>query len=320
MEHPRNIRRMTSLTKSILGAYLTAVILIVIGEFISPGFDNPSHIATLLVISSLLGFVGIGQTLVVLTAGIDLSIPYVLNAGAVFLTGLHASYPHATALVVLAVLALGFIVGAINGLGIAFVRIPPMIMTLGMNTVMEGVVLIYTNGTPTGSAPRFINWMVNGRLGVLPVDLLLWIVIAALVTFTLSQTIFGRYVYAIGNSPTASYMAGLNVSRNLVLVYALSGLFSALAGCLLVGFSGYSYLGMGDAYLLPSVAIVVIGGASILGGRGNYIGSIAGAIVLTILGALLTIMNLPAAAQDILYGVVILIALMLYGKQTRNRT
>lgn len=306
--------KMDMTTRSILLAYLIAVLMFLIAGFISPGFDRFGHIGNVLVIASMLGFVGIGQTIVILTGGIDLSIPYVLNASAVFLTGYTALYPHHELLVIVLVLLGGALVGAVNGLGIAYVNIPPLIMTLGMNSVMEGIVLVYTNGTPTGSAPSILNFMVNGKWGVMPVDLIIWLVITVLVSILLAKTYFGRMVYSVGNSTPASFFSGVHIEGTLVSVYALSGLFSALAGMFLTGFSGYSYLGMGDSYLLPSVAMVVIGGASILGGRGKYVGSVAGAIILTVLATILTVVNLPIAFRNILYGLVILIALMLYGK------
>lgn len=308
-----------TMERSILMAYGFAVVLFLVGELISPGFDSVHHVLTVLVIASFVGYVGIGQTLVILTGGIDLSVAYLMNAAAVFMTGLAAAQV-APPDVVLGIVALGgAAVGLVNGIGIVWFNIPPLVMTLGMNSVLEGIVLVYTNGTPTGNAPSLIHYLVNGHWGPVPVDLVVWAVLAAAVGLMLARTVFGRHLYAVGNSVTASYLSGVNVSRTLVGTYTLAGFFAGLSGMFLTGFAGYSYLGMGDAYLLPSIAVVVIGGASILGGRGTYLGSIAGAIVITVLTTLLTILNMPVAARDILYGLVILAALLIYGRERASR-
>lgn len=307
------------LERTIVMAYGFAVVLFGIGEIISPGFIGGHHILTILVIASFVGYVGIGQTLVILTGGIDLSIAYLMNAAAVFLTGLAASRVAPPDMVFVLVALGGALVGLVNGLGIVWLNIPPLVMTLGMNSVLEGIVLVYTNGTPTGKAPGLIHYLVNGHWGPIPVDLVVWVVLTLIVEGMLSRSIFGRHVYAVGNSVTASYLSGINVSRTLIGTYMLAGFFSGLSGMFLTGFAGYSYLGMGDAYLLPSIAVVVIGGASILGGRGKYLGSIAGAIVITVLTTLLTILNMPVAARDILYGLVILAALLIYGRERVTR-
>lgn len=298
------------------GMFLALAVVLVLlgtGEAVSPGFARPDHVLTLLVISSFLGLAAAGQTLVILTGGIDLSVSWVLNAASVFLaewTLTHGNSPLPTVLVLLG--AAG--VGAVNGLGIAFLRIPPLVMTLGMNSVMEGLVLVYTNGTPQGSAPPWIRYLVDGRLGPVPVDVLVWLGVTLVLVALLGATTFGRRVYAVGNNPTVAHFSGIDVPWTLVAVYALSGLFSALAGILLTAYAEESYLGMGDAYLLPSVAAVVVGGTSILGGKGHYLGTVLGAILLTLLTTLLTVFNIPEAGRDILYGLVILATLLAYGR------
>lgn len=299
-------------------AYGFAVFLFLIGELVNANFDRPGHIFTVLVIASLVGYVGIGQTLVILTGGIDLSVAYLLNSTAVFMTGLVASHVAPIGVVLISVALGGALVGFINGLGITVFNIPPLVMTLGMNSVLEGVVLIYTNGTPTGNAPPVVSYLINGRIGPIPVDLFMWAILALIVGVLLSRTVFGGRVYAVGNSTTTSYLSGINVKGTILWTYTIAGFFTGLAGMFLAGFAGYSYLGMGDSYLLPSIAVVVIGGASILGGRGSYVGTIAGAIVIAVLTTLLTILNMPVAVQDILYGCVILIALLAYGREFRS--
>lgn len=159
-----------------------------------------------------------------------------------------------------------------------------------------------------------INAMTGKTLGI-DTSLLIWIVVIVVVSLTLSFTMFGRRVYAVGNSQRVSHLAGINVTLVTIALYALSGLFAAMAGIALAGFGGEATIGMGDPYLFQSIAAVVVGGTYILGGRGHYLGSVAGAIVLTALVSVLLTENAPNYARDIVYGVVILVILLVYGRQ-----
>jgi ribose transport system permease protein len=211
----------------------------------------------------------------------------------------------------------------VNGLGIVFFDIPPVVMTLGMNGIMQGLVLGLTGGftcaTCNSVAPPSVQTAIAGQavLG-LPNGLLVWIIVALLVGLVLSATTLGRRIYALGNNATAAYLAGVNVRAVTFIVYALGGLFAALAGIALTAFGQQATLGMGDPFLFDSIAAVVIGGTSILGGRGNYWGSIAGAIFLVVLRAVLQQYNISEAGRSIVTGVVILVALLLYGREARE--
>jgi ribose transport system permease protein len=159
---------------------------------------------------------------------------------------------------------------------------------------------------------------VHGSLFGVPAAVVLWFAVIAVVSFILSFTTFGRRTYAIGANPTASYLAGVNVRLVTVLLYALSGLFAALAGVLLVGFGGQASLGMGTPYLFQSIAAVVIGGVYMLGGRGHYLGAAAGAVTLVALVSVLLAMNMPDYGRNIIYGIVILLLLLLYGREEKE--
>jgi len=209
------------------------------------------------------------------------------------------------------ILAAGAAVGALNGAGIALFGVPPIIMTLAVNVILQGAILVYTGGTPQAVAPPLIQFLAVGRIGPLPVVAILWIALAAAASFLLSRTSFGRRLYAVGSSATVAEFSGVPIVRTTVLAYTLSGFTAALAGMLLTGYTAQAYLGMGDPYLFTSIAAVAIGGASILGGSGHYIGTIAGAFVLTILTGLLPALNLSNGALLIVYGVVILITVSL---------
>ena len=209
-------------------------------------------------------------------------------------------------------------VGLINGLGIAYLRIPSLVMTLGMNAVLAGVTLVYTNGSPQGDAPPFSRELAVGKIGgVVPWALIFWALFSAALIFLLRRTVYGKRLYAIGNNPKAAYLSGVPVRWVLVLTYTLCGLCAGLGGIMLTGYSQQSYLGMGDLYLLPAIAAVVIGGTSILGGSGGYTGTIAGAITVVLLQNVLQIVGIQPAGQQILYGLIILLMLFVYGRNAR---
>jgi ribose transport system permease protein len=183
-------------------------------------------------------------------------------------------------------------------------------MTLAMNGILQGVALLYDNGTPHGSASSGLSWFMTGHiLGIVPAVVFL----AVFVVFAnelLNRTPFGRWIYAVGNSVRAARLSGLPVDRTIVGVYALSGVCSALVGIMLVGFNGQAFNGMGDPYLLPSIAVVVVGGTAITGGRGHYFGILGGALLLTAVDIVLSGSTLPQAVREIVYGCVILGAVL----------
>lgn len=318
-----NWRQLSRSQRGTLLAYVAVIILFIIGGIYQPGFVRLDNIGQLLLLASFVGLVAAGQTFVILIGGIDLSVPWVLNAMAVLLTTASLGQDSRAWWVVPLVLALGAIIGAVNGLGIVFFDIPPVVMTLGMNGIMQGLVLGLTGGFTCAScnsvAPPSVQTAIAGQtlLG-LPNGLLVWIIVAVLVGLILSSTTLGRRIYALGNNATAAYLAGVNVRIVTFIVYALGGLFAALAGIALAAFGQQATLGMGDPFLFDSIAAVVIGGTSILGGRGNYWGSIAGAIFLVVLRAVLQQYNISEAGRSIVTGVVILAALLLYGREARE--
>jgi len=185
--------------------------------------------------------------------------------------------------------------------------VPPIIMTLATNVILQGLILVCTGGTPPPSAPPLIQFLAVGRFGPIPVIALIWAALAVAAWVLLSRAAFGRYLYALGTSRTVSEYSGVPTLRTMVLTYTISGATAALGGMLLTGYSGQAYLGMGDPYLFTSIAAVAIGGASILGGSGHYTGTIAGALVLTILSGLLPALRLSSGALLVVYGAVILL-------------
>jgi ribose transport system permease protein len=302
-------------------ALLAAVAVFIIGDFIQPGFASASGVKTVLVVSSFVGLVAAGQTFVVLIGGIDLSVPWMLNGAAVLLAVVGAGSDARAAWAIPLVLAVGLAFGAVSGLGVAYLSVPAVVMTLGMNGALQGLTLGLTGGftcaTCSSGPPPVLASIVNGSVLGIPGELIVWLAVAVVVTLVLSWTTFGRRIYATGNNPLASFLSGVNTKALTVGLYAISGFFAALAGVLLMAYGGKATLTMGDPYLFQSIAAVVVGGIYILGGRGHYLGAVGGAVTLTALVSVLLAENMPDYGRDIVYGVTVLVILLLYGRGER---
>lgn len=302
----------------ILLAYAAALLLFVLVSLYSPGFANPAHVGTLVTLTAFIGIAAIGQTTVIIGGGIDLSVPWVMNSAAILVTMLAHGQNLPLFWIVPLILAAGCAIGIVNGIGIALLRVPPIVMTMSVNVITQGLLLIVTRGFPPPLAPSALTFAAAGKLGPVPVIVLLWIVLAAIVVMIERRSVFGRYLYALGSNRTVAMLSGVPVARTTITAYAISGTTAALAGILLCGYSRQAYLGMGDPYLFTTIAAVAIGGASILGGTGSYLGTIAGTLVLTVLNGVLPIFRLEAGALRIIYGVVILLAVFMAAPALRD--
>jgi ribose transport system permease protein len=193
-------------------------------------------------------------------------------------------------------------------------------MTLGMLGVVQGALVLLTRGVPSGRAAPLLSTIVSDPLLFgLPGILFIWIGVGVVLTLVLRRTAFGFNVYAIGANEAAAALAGVPVQRTRALLFALSGLFSGFTGILLLGYTDYVFVGAGDQYMLPSIIAVVIGGTSLAGGSGGYIGTMAGAIVLILLQSILTTLNIPPFGRQIIFGLTLLALMLLYGRQRRLR-
>lgn len=209
------------------------VVLLAFAAVVQPGFVTPGNLRQQLVLASYLGIIAAGQTLVILTGGIDLSVAWNLNLSAILLTQLSAE--HSVPVGLAAALLSASLVGLVNGLGVAYLRIPSLVMTLGMNAVLGGVTLVYTNGSPQGDAPAVARELAVGRVGPVPWALVFWALFSAALIFLLRRTTYGRRLYAIGNNPKAAYLSGVPTRRVLILTYVLCGLCAGIGGVLLTG-------------------------------------------------------------------------------------
>jgi ribose transport system permease protein len=285
--------------------YGLAAIIYLVTALKSPAFFSGGKVESVFVLASVLGVLALAQQLVLTLAGVDLSLPWTMNMGAVLI----AYFAHGTALQsvggLAATLGCGLAVGLVNGLGVAVVGISPIIMTLGMNGLVEGLVQVLTNGQGFLTAPSWVRTLGSGSTLTVPNILIAWGVVAIVAVVVLGKTTTGARLYATGSGQQASLFAGLRVRRIVIAAYAFDGLLAVFAGILLCGYVGESYLGMGDPYLFTSVAAAVIGGVSIYGGRGSYVGVIGGALTLTLLGYLFAAFSLGQAASDVAFGIIV---------------
>jgi len=315
---PKFIRRADP---AVLTAFACIVLLLFLGSLYSRSFLSPEYLLQQLKVASFLGVIATGMMLVVLLGQIDLSVPWSVAAGAMMACAAAAYGPAGVVLAIPFGIFCGVLIGIVNGIGVAYLRIPSMIITLATNAVAQGLMVVYTGGfSPQDSATRAMRYLATGfTIPGVPNAVIIWAVIGAAMVFVLTRTGFGRTVYGIGNRERAAYLSGIDTRRVVMIAFAVSGGLSAFGGVLLAGYASKAAQSMGDAYLLPSIAAVVLGGTSILGGRGSYLGTVAGVILITLLQSILSVMQMPEAGRQIIYGVVIVAMLLLYGRAPASR-
>ena len=266
-------------------------------------------------IASFLGLVCIGQNLVMLTGSIDMSVAAVITLGNILgaqvLMGKDANILTALLIVIVA----GLAVGICTSFGVSKLNIPAFIMTLGMSSIVEGFAMVYTGGAPKGStSPALTRMTSSNMVGVFSGTAVLWLVIAAGFILFMRYTKFGRNVYAVGANPVAAKFSGINVRMTKAAIFIIAAVIYALVGFLLVGYTGTTYLEVGDTYHPNNVAAVIIGGTSVKGGKGGYFGTIAGVLLMVILTDFLTVLNVQESLRQVIQGVILILLIVLYAK------
>lgn len=315
---PGFIRR---LDPAVATAFACIILLLLLGSLYSRNFLSPEYLLQQLKVASFLGVIATGMMLVVLLGQIDLSVPWVVCVGAMMSCAAVAYGELGAILAIPFGVLCGILIGLVNGIGVAYLRIPSMIITLATNAVAQGLMVVYTGGfSPQDSASPAMRYLATGfTIPGVPNAVAVWAIVGAATVFILSRTTFGRSIYGIGNRERAAYLSGVNTRRVVMITFAIAGGLSAFGGVLLAGYASKAAQSMGDAYLLPAIAAVVLGGTSILGGRGSYLGTIAGVILITLLQSILSVMQMPEAGRQITYGVVIIAMLLLYGRSPATR-
>jgi ribose transport system permease protein len=293
------------------------VLLVAILGLVKPDIIKPGWVGVTLRAAIPLAILAACQTLTFLTGGIDLSVGAVASMSGFVVATVVGGQGLGVALIV--ALAIAALVGLLTGIGVGVFRVHPLIMTLGMGLVVLGMANVWQLiMVKTGSGvPDVERWLGSGlTLDMLPNSLLVFVPVAALVLLMLRRTGYGRLLYAIGDNPVASRLSGARGWQVLIVLYMLSAVIAAVAGFLISGLTNVASVTLVDSYVLPSVAAAVIGGTSIMGGRGGYAGTIVGALILTVLTSLLSALGFPEAVRQILFGSIIVAVAAAYTRVT----
>ncbi|WHA43439.1 ABC transporter permease [Agrobacterium larrymoorei] len=282
----------------------------------SDNFFSLNNIMNVLRQVSVVGILAVGMTFVILTGGIDLSVGAVMALVGTLSAGLMVNYGVPASLALVIGLFIGLGIGLLNGILVAWGKMPAIIVTLATMGMARGLGLIYSGGYPVSGIPSWISWFGVGRVGVVPVPVIIMVVIYAIAWVLLQRTAFGRHVYALGGNETAARLSGVKTRRVKLAVYGISGLTAAFAAVILTGrlMSGQPNAGVG--FELDAIAAVVLGGTAIAGGRGLILGTLIGAILLGILNNGLNLMGINPYLQDVIKGAIILLAIYI-GREWR---
>jgi ribose transport system permease protein len=312
-----------------VAALILAVVLFLLSGLLPNGFGSDLNVAraqatNIMRLAVFLGVIAAGQTLVIISGseGIDLSAGSVVTLTAI-LTYIIANGADERVLPALLVtLVVGTLVGLVNGVGITFLKISPFVMTLGMSGVVTGAIIVITHGTVSGRVAPIMTRLIARPLSPslqIPNAIIIWLLFGILMWLLLERTTFGRNLFAIGVNRITAKLSGVNVTGTNLLTYSLAGALAGFGGFLLVGNTGVVHLQLGQPFLFPSIAAVAVGGTLLSGGKGSYWGTMAGAIVLTLITSLLTTMQMPESVRRMVLGGTLLILISIYGRQRALR-
>lgn len=325
------LRRFLAAVRTRLNPAMLALLL-AIGLYLGGGlfienFINPAQAINIVRLAAFLGIIAAGQTVVIISGGegIDLSVGAVVTLAAilVYRTANGANDMVLPSLIL--ALAAGAVIGAINGLGIALLRIPPLVMTLGMTGVVTGLIRVVTRGELRGKTPDIMPRLISEPLVAgIPGVVIIWLAFGVLMWLLLERTTYGKHLFAIGVNRTTARLSGVRVQRVVVVTYLISGALAVFAGFMQLAFAQTVFLNLGDQFVFPSIAAVVVGGTLLSGGQGNYWGTMSGALVLQVIDSLLIalggrIQGLGEWTRMLSFGVILLVLLSFYGRQRSYR-
>lgn len=292
--------------------WFVVLLLYLVSGLISPGMFQFGQVLNILQVAAFLGVVATGQTVALLTGGIDLSVAGVVTMANIVSTGIMAGQASNTLLAIIVCLLVAAAVGLVNGVLITVVRVTPLVATLAMNSILFGAALVYTRGAPHGGISPGFAIFGQGHVIILPVSTICWLTIALAMAWLTRCTVFGRQLYAAGANPTAARTMGIPVDRTVIVAYILSSIMAMLGGLLLTSYIGSPSLGIGDQFLLTSIAATVVGGTALVGGTGSILGTIGGTLFITELNSFTNIVRVSTGTQFVLQGAVIALSVLLY--------
>ena len=281
-------------------------VVVLVFSIASPYFLTTTNLMNIAIQTSVIGVLTIAQLIVLLTAGIDLSVGAVTAIAGVLAAMMMRSVPVFVATI--GALIIGAVFGYANGLIISKMKVPPFIVTLGMSGMLRGLNLVITNGLPISNLPTSVAWFGRGKVLGIPVPVFFLIIVTLLFQWILSKTRLGRYTYAIGSNEEATRLSGINTAKYVRIIYMLAGLLSGLAGMILIGRLNSAHPTAAQGYEVNAIAASVIGGASLMGGVGTAYGAIVGAFIMTILNNGLTLLGVSAFYQQIAVGAILIVA------------
>lgn len=312
-----------------VAALLLAIVLFLLSGFLPNGFGSDLNVArsqatNILRLAVFLGVIAAGQTLVIISGseGIDLSAGSVVTLTAIITYVIVKGQDSKVLPALLVSLAVGGLIGLLNGAGITFLKISPFVMTLGMAGVVTGAILVINHGNVSGKVAPIMTRLIARPLSPslpIPNALLIWLLFGVLMWLLLERTAFGRNLFALGVNRITARLSGIDVTGMNLAVYALAGALAGFGGFLVVGNTGVVFIALGQPFLFPSIAAVAVGGTLLSGGKGSYWGSMAGAIVLTLITSLLTTMQMPDSVRRMVLGATLLILISIYGRQRALR-
>lgn len=306
-----------------VAAVLLAVILFVLSGLLPNGFGSNLAIAkaqaiNIIRLSVFLGVIAAGQTLVIISGseGIDLSVGAVVTLSAIITYVLVNGQDGRVLPALVAAILVGAAIGFVNGMGVSFLKISPLVMTLGMSGVVTGLILVVQHGNVSGKVSPLMTQIIARPLILgIPGAIIIWVVFGAGMWLLMERTGFGKNLFAIGTNRITARLSGVNVTGMVLATYALAGALAGLGGFLVVGNTGVVFINLGNPFLFPSIAAVAVGGTLLSGGKGSYFGTMAGALVLTLITSLLTTMQMPDSVRRMVLGATLLVLISIYGRQ-----
>jgi ribose transport system permease protein len=317
---PRNLAGVVAANFTNALPYILVPVLYILSVIFIDGYFSKSSIISLLILSSLLGLSSLGQTMTIVAGGIDLSIPAVIGLSDIIVTQLYNdgwSLP----VIFLCIAALAILIGTISAVASVLLRVHSLITTFGMSLIVSGVALEWSNGAVTGKVPGWLTSSVSviGKTGPIPIPaiIIVWVVASVLAVLFMNRTRIGRETYALGANAVAARLATVRSTWVQVVVFSVSALCAAMVGIFLAGYSGIPDPTVGEPYFFQTITAVVIGGTSLLGGRGGYLRTVLGALIVAELTTLLVGVGFNASFQELALGILVILLTSSYGRELK---
>lgn len=297
-------------------ALIISAVLFIINIAINPASLNVNTFGSIIALTLLLSFASAGQTLIMITGGIDLSVGAVMSMAAIFTANTMAGQGGQMPLVIAQVVPMALIVGLVNGVGVVKLKLPAMVITMCVSNVVTRLQYVYTQGLPTGTTSKFFTMTLQYRFfGVIPGMALYAIVIFGIVLYILNRSRYGQQLFLIGNNKNAAYLAGVRSDMVEILAYVLGSLLAGIAGIIGAGYMNFVICQSLDSYTMMSIVAVVVGGTLLVGGKGSYLGTAVGSLLIIVLGNCLAVLNSSDAVRSVIMGCVLILLLAVYNKE-----